>query len=67
MSVPVLTPHVTLAYFNTNGFSEKSVKKLKKIVAKMNESGFDVTLHTDKLYYQHFYSMNDYKNIFPLI
>ncbi len=64
---PFLTPHVTLAYFNTNGFSEKSVKKLKKIVAKMNESGFDVTLHTDKLYYQHFYSMNDYKNIFPLI
>ena len=64
---PFLTPHVTLAYFNTNGFSEKSVKKLKKVVEKMNEGGFDVTLHTDKLYYQHFYSMNDYKNIFPLV
>ena len=64
---PFLTPHVTLAYFNTNGFDEGSVKKLKKIVEKMNESGFDVTLHTDRLYYQHFYSMNDYRNIVPLV
>lgn len=63
---PFLTPHVTLAYFNTNGFGEKSVRKLKKIVEKMNEKGFEVTLHTNKLYYQHFRSMNDYTNIFPL-
>lgn len=64
---PFLTPHVTLAYFNTNGFDEKSVKKLKKTVEKMNGSSFDVILHTDRLYYQHFYSMNSYRNIFPLI
>ncbi len=64
---PFLTPHVTLAYFNVNGFEEKSVKKLKKIVEKMNENSFEVILHTDRLHYQHFYSMNDYRNIFSLV
>ena len=46
---------------------EKSVKKLKKTVEKMNEKSFEVTLHTNKLYYQHFRSMNDYTTIFPLV
>ena len=63
---PYLTPHITLAYYNINGFDDDSRKKLNGIVKELDQVQFDVTLDTEKLYYQHFYSMNHYENIFPL-
>ena len=59
-----LTPHITLAYYNRNGFSKENCKKLEKIVNKLNKSSFEIILSTDKLTYQNFTTMNNYKNIF---
>lgn len=64
---PYLTPHITLAYFNCDGFDEKSADKLKSAVLELNKTHFDVSLRTNKLYYQKFSSMNDYHSVFPLV
>ncbi len=63
-----LTPHVTLGYYNINGFSEDSVKSLKAAVRNLNRelSDFEIELSTEKLYYQKFISMKEYINIFSL-
>lgn len=61
---PFLTPHITLAYFNYNGFDEKSADKLKSAVLELNEKNFDITLQKSRLYYQKFISMNDYISFF---
>lgn len=63
-----LTPHVTLGYYNINGFSENSVKKLKSTVQKLNNGfiDFEIELSTEKLFYQKFISMKEYINIFSL-
>lgn len=61
---PFLTPHITLAYFNYNGFDASSADKLKAKVYELNQNRFDITLKTDSLYYQKFISMNDYVPIF---
>lgn len=61
---PFLTPHITLAYFNYNGFEEKSADKLKTNVLELNKNHFDITLRTSRLYYQKFVSMNDYISVF---
>ena len=64
---PFLTPHITLAYFNYNGFDKASSDKLKEVVTSLNEK-LDIEIHLDtkKLYYQKFVSMNEYINIFSL-
>lgn len=64
---PFLTPHITLAYFNYNGFDASSADKLKAKVYELNQNRFDVTLQTNKLYYQKFVSMNDYYSVFPFV
>lgn len=64
---PYLTPHITLAYFNYNGFDECSVQKLKEVVNEVNKESFEITLSTKKLVYQKFTSMNEYISIFNLI
>ena len=61
------TPHVTLGYYNINGFDVYSVEKLEKLVNKINKDEFEMFIDTEDLFYQHFTSMNDYKNIFPII
>lgn len=61
---PYLTPHITLAYFNCNGFDEKSADKLKSAVLELNKNSFGMALKTDSLYYQKFISMNDYVSVF---
>ena len=61
---PFLTPHITLAYFNYNGFDEKSADNLKTAVHELNKNHFDITLRTNRLYYQKFISMNDYIQVF---
>lgn len=64
---PFLTPHITLAYFNYNGFDKSSSDKLKKVVTSLNEKlDLEINLDTKKLYYQKFVSMNEYINIFRL-
>ncbi len=63
---PFLTPHITIAYFNFNGFDEHSSDKLKRIVFELNENSFDITLRTSKLYYQKFTNMNNYVPVFKL-
>ena len=62
-----LYPHITLAYYNYYGFSGESLKKLKKTVLELNQTHFDLTLYTSKLYYQRFTDMNTYRNVFPLV
>ena len=61
-----LTPHVTLAYYNRNGFTEESGKKLNQIVSELNQHPHDVLLETSRLFYQHFTDMREYQNIFCL-
>ncbi len=63
---PYLTPHITLAYFNYNGFDEESAESLRTKVSKLNKNSFDITLKTNKLYYQKFVSMNEYLSVFKL-
>ncbi|MDE7390739.1 MAG: hypothetical protein K2M82_07355 [Lachnospiraceae bacterium] len=63
---PYLTPHITLTYFNREGFDKNSSDKLKEKVAELNRQSFDITLCTKNLFYQKFISMNDYTNVFGL-
>ena len=56
-----LTPHITLAYYNYYGFSANVAKKLCAKVNELNKTSFNITLSTEKLFYQCFTSMNDYQ------
>lgn len=62
-----LTPHITLAYYNVNGFSAEAAQKLEKLVYKLNscepEVGLEVELNRAQLCYQWFSSMNEYVTI----
>lgn len=64
-----LTPHITLAYYNVHGFCDASARKLEEIVCQLNsdelESEIEIVLEARKLYYQHFDSMNHYRNVIP--
>lgn len=62
-----LTPHITLAYYNYNGFDVASVQRLKELVRQLNKESFEITLNTENLVYQKFTNMTDYVNIFNLI
>ncbi|HCA54214.1 MAG: hypothetical protein II735_05060 [Clostridia bacterium] len=61
-----LYPHITLAYYNYNGFSKATADRLRQVVFDLNQTGFDVILDTRRLYYQKFTDMNTYYNVFPL-
>ena len=61
-----LTPHITLAYYNVNGFSAESARELEKVVAELNDCELEIELDVKELYYQKFRSMNDYINIFSM-
>lgn len=61
------TPHITLAYYHRNGFGRNSAKKLEDVINSLNQEKLDVTLHTSRLVYQHFTSMNDYQTQFHLL
>ncbi|MGN0503019.1 MAG: hypothetical protein ACI4HN_08845 [Ruminococcus sp.] len=64
---PYLTPHITLAYYNYNGFDENSLQKLRAVVSELNRQSFEVTLDTNKLFYQKFVSMNEYIPVFKCV
>ena len=62
-----LTLHITLAYFNRNGFDEEVSGRLRRVVNILNEDPFDITLSTEELYYVKFTDMKSYYRIFPLV
>ena len=64
---PYMTPHITLAYFNYDGFDAGSVQNLREVVNELNKESFEITLNTENIKYQKFTSMNDYISIFNLI
>lgn len=61
-----LTPHITLGYYNVNGFSVESARRLENIVQEQNTNRMEIELDTKELFYQKFVSMNEYINIFNL-
>ena len=62
-----LTPHVTLGYYNVHGFEEGSARALEEVVGRLNrKEPLEITLDTDRLYYQRFTSMNQYENVVKL-
>lgn len=63
-----LTPHITLGYYNVDGFSTESARKLENIVKELNvtEMDIEIELNTKELFYQKFISMNDYINVFSM-
>lgn len=63
---PYLTPHITLAYYNSSGFNADAALALKDKVRELNRSSFSAVLRTRDLYYQKFTGMNSYFSIFPL-
>lgn len=61
-----MTPHVTLAYYNINGFDAKAAKALENTVNRMNAE-IAPAFSVNNLYYQKFTSMNNYVNILKLL
>ena len=60
-----LTPHITLGYYNVNGFDTNCAKLLKTAVEKLN-AVMNLDVSVGDLYYQKFTSMNNYVNIIKL-
>lgn len=60
------TPHITLAYYNANGFNASAAKILEQIVNKINNK-IKMDLSVTDLYYQKFTSMNNYLDIVNLL
>ena len=68
MTLPYpMTPHITLAYYRKDGFSHEYAEKLTKQIAALNRQPIEITLQTERLYYQHFQSMNAYQNLLSLV
>lgn len=61
-----LTPHITLAYYNINGFDAKAAKALEAAVNSLNNK-LNLQFTLGALYYQKFTSMNDYVDIIDLL
>lgn len=57
------TPHITLAYYNVDGFDREVAKRLEGIVNELNAKVIEIELDTRELFYQRFVSMNEYTNI----
>lgn len=60
------TPHITLAYYNVNGFDLRAARILENAVSRLNNNEFEIELNIYNLYYQKFKSMNNYVNIINL-
>lgn len=60
------TPHITLAYYNANGFDVTAAKSLESTVNKINAK-IDMELSLTDLYYQKFTNMNNYIDIVSLL
>lgn len=61
------TPHITLAYYNVNGFDIQAARTLEDTVSQFNNNNeIEIELNVNNLYYQKFKSMNEYINIINL-
>lgn len=60
------TPHITLAYYNVNGFDLRAARILENAVSRLNNNELEIELNINNLYYQKFKSMNNYVNIINL-
>lgn len=60
------TPHITLAYYNANGFDIQAARTLEDTVNRLNNNEIEIELDLSNLYYQKFKSMNEYINIINL-
>lgn len=60
------TPHITLAYYNIDGFDLQAARSLEDAVNKLNKNEIEIELKMNHLYYQKFKSMNDYIDIINL-
>ncbi len=60
------TPHITLAYYNVDGFDSQSAGKLEDAVNILNKNEMEIELDVNHLCYQKFRSMNDYIDIINL-
>ena len=60
------TPHITLAYYNIDGFDLQAARSLEDAVNKLNKNEIEIELNVNHLYYQKFKSMNDYIDIINL-
>ncbi|MEZ3445806.1 MAG: hypothetical protein K1W30_11885 [Lachnospiraceae bacterium] len=59
------TPHITLAYYNVNGFDSHAARILENTVNELNQK-IDIELNVHSLYYQKFKSMNEYIDVICL-
>lgn len=57
------TPHITLAYYNVNGFDVQAARILEKTVNQLNNREIKIDLDPSRLHYQRFKSMNHYIDI----
>ena len=62
-----LTPHITLAYYNRDGFGREQIEAIERVVNNLNRESFELTLSTEKLYYQKFINMNEFVNIMSFV
>lgn len=60
------TPHITLAYYNVNGFNLRAARILENTVNQLNNNELEIELNDNNLYYQKFKSMNNYIDIINL-
>lgn len=60
------TPHITLAYYNVDGFDLQDAKSLEGAVNKLNKNEIEIELNVNHLCYQKFKSMNDFIDIINL-
>ena len=60
------TPHITLAYYNVNGFDLRAARILENAVSRLNNNELEIELNINNLYYQKFKSINNYVNIINL-
>lgn len=60
------TPHITLAYYNVDGFDLQAARSLEDAVNMLNKNEIEIELNVNHLYYQKFKSMNDYIDIINL-
>ncbi len=60
------TPHITLAYYNVNGFDLQAARSLEAAVNMLNKNEIEIELNLNHLCYQKFKSMNDYIDIINL-
>lgn len=61
-----LTPHITLAYYNVNGFDIQAARTIEETINELNNNEIEINLKINNLYYQKFKSMNEYIDIINL-